>query len=280
MILIADCGGTSTVWALTEGKSDMICHTTDGYNAAHGGDDALAQTIRRSGLIDKAGRVTEIWFYGAGCTGDMAVRRVAKQLSGCFPGAILNIASDMTGAARALCGREPGIACILGTGSNSCMYDGEKITANTPPLGFILGDEGSGAAIGKRFLGLLLKGHLPEEVSEAFASEYPGLDRCSVIEKVYRGDRPSAFLGSICVFLGRHTDIPTIHRLVTDEFRRFFRMNLAPYPGSQTLPVHFTGSVASHFSRQLSEAADAEDYLLGRIVSSPIEDLVRYHSER
>ncbi len=268
------------MWALADGNGDMTLHKTDGYNAAHGGDDTLSRTIRLSGLKDKARSVTEVWFYGAGCAGEAAVRRVERQLSDCFPGAALTIESDMTGAARALCGREPGIACILGTGSNSCLYDGERIAANTPPLGFILGDEGSGAAIGKRFLSLMFKGHLPAEVSEAFAAEHPGLDRSAVIERVYRGERPSAFLGSICVFIGRHCDIPAIDSLVTEEFRRFFRMNLAPYAGAKTMPVHFTGSVASHFGPQLSAAAAQEGYTLGRVVASPIEGLVRYHTGR
>lgn len=274
MILIADSGGTSTSWALI-GPEGTKYATTCGFNAIHSPAGLLESSVRASSL--SGCRADEIWFYGAGCATPEAIARMASQLSGCFPSAQIHIASDMLGAARALCGREPGIACILGTGSNSCLYDGREIKANTPPLGYIIGDEGSGASLGKRFLGLLLKGHLPASIVDDFHHAHPDLDTAAIIERVYRGEAPNAFLASMCHFLSRHAAHPAIADLIIEEFRRFFRLNVSRYEGCRTLPVHFTGSVAHHFKPQLTKAALAEGYTIGRVIAAPLEAMIEYH---
>lgn len=276
MILIADSGGTSTSWGLVE-DTGVNRTQTGGYNALHSPDGALASSLAGSPLMARAAEVSEVHFYGAGCATPGAVGRVRRELAGCFPEATLHIASDMLGAARALCGTSAGIACILGTGSNSCLYDGERITANTPPLGYILGDEGSGAALGKRFLCLLLKGHLPKEIAGAFHTTFPELDTATVIERVYLCGRPNAFLASMCRFIRANASHPALHDMIVGEFRRFFSMNVAPYAGARTLPVHFTGSIAAHFSEMLGEAALAEGHALGRVMASPLDSLIDYH---
>ncbi|MDE5749675.1 MAG: ATPase, partial [Duncaniella sp.] len=158
-ILIADAGGTSTTWTVVrpEGKSTF---KTEPFNAVHMPSSELHRIIESIGLHEVTGPDPKVRFYGAGCRGE-ASRRVHEELERSFGhNSDIEVSSDLLGAARALCGRTEGIACILGTGSNSCLYDGEKIVANTPSLGYILGDEGSGASIGRRFLGLLLKGHM------------------------------------------------------------------------------------------------------------------------
>ncbi|MCM1164314.1 MAG: ATPase [Muribaculaceae bacterium] len=276
MILIADSGGTCTSWALI-GPDEVTMTDTCGYNAIHSPTGLLKESIQSSRL--NGSEPDEIWFYGAGCATRSAIERVNRELAYCFPEASIHVATDMLGAARALCGQHPGIACILGTGSNSCLYDGKEITANTPPLGFILGDEGSGASLGKRFLGLMLKGHMPQEITEAFRERYPGLDTAAIIERVYRGTAPNAFLASMCLFIGSQTSHPAMADLVTEEFRRFFRLNVSPYEGCRTLPVHFAGSIASHFKSLLSEAALAEGYTLGTVLASPLSGLIKYHTE-
>ncbi len=277
MILIADSGGTSTSWALC-GPEGVSLFDTCGFNAVHSPAGLLEDSVKGSALIDHTTDVDRILFYGAGCAGDKPLGRVRKELSRCFGHADIEIASDMLGAARALCGDTRGIACILGTGSNSCLYDGTGIIANTPPLGYILGDEGSGASLGKRFLGLLLKGHLPKEISEAFADRYPRLDTAEIIDRVYRRPAPNAFLASMCLFISSHATHPAINDFIVEEFRRFFRLNVSPYDGSRTLPVHFAGSVAAHFRPQLESAAEAEGYNIGTILASPLSGLIDYHS--
>ncbi|MCM1522704.1 MAG: ATPase [Muribaculaceae bacterium] len=277
MILIADSGGTSTSWALIDSEEVSLVDTC-GFNALHSPKGLLRDSLLATPLpsVSPSG----IWFYGAGCATPAAIKRVYRELEDCFPDSEIHVESDMLGAAHALCGSDPGIACILGTGSNSCLYDGEKIVANTPPLGFIIGDEGSGAALGKRFLGLLLKGHMPPEISEAFHQRYPRMDTAEIIGRVYSSAAPNAFLASMCLFIGSCISHPAMSDLVVEEFRRFFRLNVSPYDGCRTLPVHFVGSIASHFQELLSRAALEEGYTLGRILTSPLSALIDYHDRK
>jgi N-acetylglucosamine kinase-like BadF-type ATPase len=183
--------------------------------------------------------------------------------------------SDLLGAARALCGHNYGIASILGTGANSCLYDGKAIVRNTPALGYILGDEGSGGVLGKHFLHELYKGVLSENIRSEFEQEY-GLTMADVIQRVYREPMPNRFLASFAPFIHRHLSDAAVTRLVVDNFRDFFRYNIRPY-GHPEMPVSFVGSMAWYFRDQLAEAADAEGFCLGKILQSPIEGLITYH---
>ena len=184
--------------------------------------------------------------------------------------------SDLLGAARALCGHNYGIASILGTGANSCLYDGERIVQNTPALGYILGDEGSGGVLGKHFLHELYKGVLSEKIRSEFEQEYD-LKMADVIQRVYREPMPNRFLASFAPFIHRHLSDPAMNRMVIDNFRDFFRYNIRPYDHPE-LPVSFVGSIAWHFRDQLAEAAEAEGFRLGTILKSPIEGLLRFHA--
>ena len=180
--------------------------------------------------------------------------------------------SDLLGAARALCGHNYGIASILGTGANSCLYDGRRIIANTPALGYILGDEGSGGVLGKLFLHELYKGVLSEKICSEFEREY-GLTMADVIQRVYREPMPNRFLASLAPFIHRHLSDDAVRQIVIRNFRDFFRYNIRPY-GLSDMPVSFVGSIAFHFRDQLTEAALAENFRLGKILQSPIEGLV------
>jgi N-acetylglucosamine kinase-like BadF-type ATPase len=183
---------------------------------------------------------------------------------------------DLLGAARALCGRNEGIASILGTGANSCLYDGEAILQNTPPLGYILGDEGSGAVLGKLLVNALYKGRLSNEIVADFQRQ-TGLDMPAVIARVYRQPMANRFLASLCPFIHDHLGDPCLKSLVIDAFRDFFRINIAPYR-RRDLPVAFVGSVAWFFSEQLTEAAAAEGFCVGTVCRSPLLGLLRYHA--
>ena len=179
---------------------------------------------------------------------------------------------DLLGAARALCGQQEGIACILGTGANSCLYEGQRIVKNTPPMGYILGDEGSGAVLGIRFLNALYKNRLPASMKPAFEA-YAQMSMAQVIERVYRQPMANRWLASLSAFIHQHIDEPTVKDLVVDNFRQFVVRNIAAYHRPD-LPVNAVGSIAFYYRDQLEEAVKAEGYTLGKIVRSPLDALV------
>ena len=187
----------------------------------------------------------------------------------------VEVFSDMLAAARAVCGKQEGIACIMGTGANSCLYDGERIVANTPPLGYILGDEGSGAVLGKMFINALLKGLLPENIRMDWQKEC-GFDYQYLINKVYREPLANRFLASTSLFIGRHIDCAPLREMVVENFRQHFRRNVNQY-GRRDLTVGAVGSMAYYYREQLAEAAAAEGYNLGKVMRGPLDGLLQYH---
>ena len=197
-----------------------------------------------------------------------------RLLSLVFPSAAVEAHGDLLGAARAVCGHSEGIACILGTGANSCLYDGCRIVGNTPPLGYILGDEGSGAVLGARFLNALYKGFLPASLLADFESEL-SMSMGDVIARVYRAPLANRFLASLSPYVSRYMDVPEVVRLVVDNFRDFFRRNVVHYRRTD-LPVGFVGSIAYHYEQQLREAADAEGFMVGVVMKSPMDGLLRF----
>ena len=201
-----------------------------------------------------------------------------RLLRACFPTTTVHVASDMLGAARALCGHSEGIACILGTGSNSCLYDGHDIVANVPALGWILGDEGSGAVLGRTLVSDLLKGQLPVALRDAFLKEYD-LTQDAIIQRVYRGEQPNRWLASLVPFLASHCNEPSVHDLLIRSFCRFLRRNVLAY-ARPDLPVGFVGGVANQFEDELRAAVAAEGLLMGYIQREPIHGMVRYHTDR
>ena len=180
------------------------------------------------------------------------------------------------GAAHALCGHQEGIACILGTGANSCLYDGERIVQNTPALGYILGDEGSGAVLGRKFINALYKGRLPQGLREVFEQEM-NLTMSTVIQRVYKEPQANRFLASLSLFIGKHLDMPEVRQLVVENFREFLRNNVKPY-GRPELPVSFVGSMAYHYESELREAVQLEGLVVGKILKRPVSSLIRFCS--
>jgi N-acetylglucosamine kinase-like BadF-type ATPase len=224
--------------------------------------------------LGEENHITHIHFYGAGCTPEKSVI-VKEQLQALFLDADIDVQSDLLGAARSLCGKEQGIACILGTGSNSCLYDGEKIIANVSPLGYILGDEGSGAVLGKRLVGDCLKHQLPEHICQAFLNE-TGLTPADIINKVYRQPQANRFLASLTPFLSAHREEPGIHTLLIDCFTEFFKRNVMQY-AYEGIEVHFTGSISWYFQEEVKEAAESLGIRTGKFIKSPIHGLINYH---
>ena len=277
MILIADSGSTKTDWVLTGEESLTI--QTQGISPVHQ-DEAVIRRILFDELLPQLAQrqhvVETVCFYGSGCT-PQHIPMVERLLRVAFPKAThIEVQSDLVGAARALCGRREGIACILGTGANSCLWDGGRIVQNTPALGYILGDEGSGAVLGRMFMNAIFKNPELSALRDLYLSEN-GLTMADIINKVYRQPMANRFLASTSLFISQHLDVEELRLLVVDNFRRFFRCNIVPY-GRYGLPVHFVGSMAHHYAEQLREAAAAEGFRVGIIEKSPLSGLLHYHS--
>ncbi len=287
MILIADSGSTKTDWCLSDSGKVVASVATQGINPFHQSEQQIDGIIAGELLPGLESReVDSIFFYGSGCR-EECIPAMENVLRRSFPDSRrIDIHGDLLGAARALCGAGEGIACILGTGANSCLYDGSRIVMNTPPLGYILGDEGSGAVLGRLFINALFKG-LPgeryvdgrtdsETLREAFHN-HTGLTMAGVIDRVYRAPLANRFLASLAPFIHSQLSIPAVRALVIDNFRAFFRRNVSQY-GRADLPVNAVGSIACHFSAELAEAAGAEGFTVGRIERSPMPGLVAFHS--
>ena len=274
-ILIADSGSTKTDWCVAEDGKILRRIKAGGINPVFLSDEELCDATRDVARQLEDMRPEAIHFYGAGCI-PTQTERVIRALRQAFPAADeVEVASDMLGAARALCGHQAGIACILGTGSNSCFYDGERIVANVSPLGFILGDEGSGAVLGRLLVGALLKNQLTPGLKEEFLERY-ALTPADIIERVYRRPLPNRFLASLSPFLAAHLEDESIHRLVLDAFRDFLRRNVMQYDW-QAHDVHCCGSIAWHYKKILAEAGASLGIRIGQVIQSPMEGLVRYH---
>ena len=279
MKLIADSGSTKTDWVLTDGAAIRGRFQTQGLNPFHQSEDDI-MAILRSELLPQFPCLPsfDVFFYGSGVRPELEPL-MQHAISAVLPQVLhVEVNGDLLGAARAVCGADEGIACILGTGSNSCLYDGRKIVANIPPLGYILGDEGSGAVLGARFLNALYKGFMPSSLVSEFQKDM-NLSMAEVITRVYRQPMANRFLASLAPFIRRHIALPEVHQLVTDSFRDFFRRNVLRYQRPD-LQVGFAGSIACSFEDCLSEAAVAEGLTLGRIIKSPIDGLVEYHQHQ
>lgn len=291
-VLVADSGSTKTDWMLL-GETGRKSFQTQGLNPVLMSEEQIVGILQCELLPELPNEdCFEVFFYGAGVRPEF-VGKMEQAFQKAFaagspfaaitphstlhnPHVTLHAASDLLGAARALCGHAEGIACILGTGSNSCLFDGENIVQNTPALGYILGDEGSGASLGKRFLNALFKGVLLELLRIDFQKETL-LSLDEIIKKVYREPMPNRFLASFSKFIHLHLEEDeALRELVKDEFRRFFRHNIVPYQ-RRDLAVNFVGSIAHHYEPLLREAACDEGFEVGLVVASPIGRLADCH---
>ncbi|MDR1918880.1 MAG: ATPase [Tannerellaceae bacterium] len=277
MILIADSGSTKTEWRLAD-KGVLIQQIrTAGMNPYFQSLQEIRRELEQSLLpAIKNFSFEAAYFYGAGCASPEKKQMVVEILSSLLL-VHIEVHSDLTGAARALCGQQPGIACILGTGSNSCLYDGKEIVENISPLGFILGDEGSGAVLGKLLVGDCLKNQLPRHLIDAFMAQY-GLTPFDILERVYKQAFPNRFLASLSRFLLDNIHEPSIRELVYQDFRRFFIRNVMQYDGFEAYPIHFTGSIAFYYQQLLREAAASLSLDIQRIEQTPMPGLLAYHA--
>ena len=283
MILTADSGSTKCHWALVEGKGaseEAKIIETRGINPVTCSSEQVKEIIAE-GLLPqiKATEVEGIYFYGAGCIANApATLELQRTLQEIFPQATtIVVATDMLGAAHALCGHDKGIVCILGTGSNSAFYDGEQLAKNVPPLGYILGDEGGGANLGKTFVSNALKGLMPSEIVDLMYEECQ-TSYAQIIESVYRKPNANRYLASFVPFMARHRDRAEIRRCIDLAFDNFIERNLLQYPDVEKLPINFVGSIAAVFEQELTEALSRHSLTLGKIERSPIGGMVKYHT--
>ena len=283
MILTADSGSTKCHWALVDGESagnESKIIETRGINPVTCSSEQVKEIIAE-GLLPqiKATEVEGIYFYGAGCIANApATLELQRTLQEIFPQATtIVVATDMLGAAHALCGHDKGIVCILGTGSNSAFYDGEQLAKNVPPLGYILGDEGGGANLGKTFVSNALKGLMPSEIVDLMYEECQ-TSYAQIIESVYRKPNANRYLASFVPFMACHRDRVEIRRCIDLAFDNFIERNLLQYPNVEKLPINFVGSIAAVFEQELTEALSRHSLTLGKIERSPIGGMVKYHT--
>ncbi|MEA5005700.1 MAG: ATPase [Rikenellaceae bacterium] len=274
MLLIADSGSTKIDWRAIENEGTVKEITTPGINPYYQSEEQIVEEFKRNLLPAISGKVDEIHFYGAGVTPEKT-GSLCDCFKKIFPGVEVSAYTDLLAAARALCGHKPGIAAILGTGGNSCFYDGEAIADNVPACGFILGDEGSGAVIGKKFLSDYLKRQIPQDIRKKFDDQF-GLNYGAIVEKVYRQPYPNRFLASFSPFIYENKSNPYINQLLRQSFEDFITRNIMQYD-YKLYPLNIVGSVAYYYADEIRKVASEHGIKTGKILKSPIEGLVEYH---
>ncbi|MGH2648701.1 MAG: N-acetylglucosamine kinase [Ginsengibacter sp.] len=275
--LIADSGSTKTEWCLLHGKKKTIV-LSQGMSPYFVNDLQMEGIMRQEVLPHiKKIAVEEIFYYGTGCTNPANTKMVKRALKKIFPGAIVKIESDVDGAAKALCGKGKGIACILGTGSSSCYYNGKRILKNNPGLGYILGDEGSGAYLGKKVIQYYLYNTFDEDLRSRFDAKFV-TNVNEILNAVYKQPLANRYLASFAIFLAENRGHYMIENIIEDGLNDFFYNHIYKFRESWKYPVHFTGGIAYGFKDVLAEMCDSYQLQLGNVLRNPMEGLIRYHS--
>lgn len=277
MFLIADSGSTKTDWRLV--GSQIVQAQTEGFNPYFIGSDYLAKSIETNLLPKLEEAPTAIYFYGTGCADSQKAQLIADGLEQVFGKISIEVHTDLVGAARALCLHQEGIACILGTGSNSCFYDGQKIVYTRPNLGYILGDEGSGTDLGKRLLQDYLHQNMPVDLYATFQKRYQNPTRNQLIDRIYSQPFANRYMAGYAKFLFDHLDTAYCANLVSNSFRDFFEKYILRYSDPKKYLIHFTGSVAFYFSGILREIAKEYGLSVKHILETPIAGLTLYHQK-
>ncbi len=279
MIVIADGGSTKTNWCLINESGRKIHFNTEGYNPYFAKQDYIENSLRTT-LPDSLDplKLDEVYYYGAGCSTDANKKIVADAMQKVFVNAKINVDHDLLASCRALLGDEPGFAAILGTGTNTCLYDGKGIALNIDSLGYFLGDEGSGSNIGKRLLADYMKGFMPKGLSESFFNIY-GLSNEDIFDNIYNKPLPNRFCASFSKFLYDFKTVYTDYAedVIDTAFTAFFEKLVIHYPNYNKHLLNVVGSVGYSFRDRLSVVADKYEMGVGKIIRSPIDDLVEYH---
>ncbi len=277
-ILIADSGSTKTEWCLlSEGKKKKV--TTQGLSPYFLNESQISEILKKE-LMPKLKQAVpdEIFFYGTGCSNPANANIVKNAIRQHFKKTTIKIEHDLMGAAKALCGNEKGVACILGTGSNSCFYNGKKIVKNSPGLGYVLGDEGSGAYMGKKVIQYYLYNTFDEDLMERFKAKF-NTNAVEILEAVYKKPLPNRYLASFAIFLAENRGHFMIENIIEDGLNDFFFNHVYKYRESWTMPIHFIGSIAFGFKDVLKDLCNSYELQLGRVLKNPMEGLIKYHQQ-
>lgn len=276
-MIIADSGSTKTEWVI-KGAAGITRIYTMGLNPFYVNTTQVREVLEHEVLPEVKGTVVEIFFYGAGCADEKSSRPVNDALSKVFPDASLQVASDMLGASRGVCGNRPGLACILGTGANNSVYDGDNNIKSIGSLGFWLGDEGSGSYLGKTLLVRYLQNELPDSIKALFGTQYPEVNRLSVLDRAYKQPFPNRYFAGFTHFLSENIEDDYISELVRESFDLFIEKYVVKHEESLKYPVHFVGSIAFYFREILEKCLIAKNLKVGNIEKSPMDGLIRFHS--
>ncbi|RYY30089.1 MAG: N-acetylglucosamine kinase [Sphingobacteriaceae bacterium] len=280
MILVADSGSTKTDWILATPNQADLKFTTAGINPFFLSDKEIFKIIhKQENLVAEAEKVTEVYFFGAGCSSPDKREIVSNVLSQIFKQAYVSVDSDLLGSAYATCGEESGLCCILGTGSNITYFDGESIFDGKHGLGYILGDEGSGSSFGKKLLTDYLYGNMPKEESSLFSQKY-SVNRETIITNVYHKPRANFYLASFAAFLSDIKSSDYCQKLVTQGLTEFVETNITTHQGYQNLKCHFVGSIAWNLKAELQEICASHQVDVGKIMNHPIQHLANFLLKR
>jgi glucosamine kinase len=277
-ILIADSGSTKTDWILLKGNEIVKEIFTIGFNPYFQNKDQISNAIYAQllpGIAEHTDQITKVYYYGAGCSNEDNCAIVKAGITSSLKAKEIFISHDLLAASRALCQDKPGIAGILGTGSNSALYDGAKIIENVPSVGYMWGDHGSGASMGNKFLTCYFHDEVPTEVKNAFEAE--GYHREEILNNVYKKHMPSKYLASLSLFLSKHKTNEFIANLIISCFEEFFTYQISKYTNSTNYAINTVGSVGVNYKEFLEIAAKNKGYKLGTVIKSPLEGLIKFH---
>jgi glucosamine kinase len=275
--LIADSGSTKAEWCLLDGKKKKTIFT-QGISPYFLSLTEVVDILEKE-LKPKMKGVSPsiIHFYGTGCSNPSNVKMIKQALKKIFPKATITVDHDLMGAAKALCGDQKGVACILGTGSNSCYFNGKKILKNSPGLGYVLGDEGSGAYLGRKVIQYYLYNTFDPDLMDRFKAKF-NIGAVEILDAIYKQPMPNRFLASFAVFLSENRGHYMIENIIEDGINDFFFTHICKYTESWTLPIHFIGSVADAFKDVIKDMCDSYELQLGKILKNPMEGLVKYYA--
>ncbi|MGC9150219.1 MAG: ATPase [Microbacter sp.] len=279
MILIADSGSTKTYWSLLQDDETVLRYKTSGINPFFQTETQIENQLRKQ-LLQQLNQVNidSIYFFGAGCSTPKQKQLVINAFEKVFYFDRMMVESDLLGAAKALCGDQPGIVCILGTGSNSGFYDGQSIVKQVAALGYIIGDEGSGAALGKKLVSDCLKNQLSPEVQAKFFDRFK-LTSAEIVENIYTKPFPSRFLASLSIFLHENLHEPELYKIVYDSFTEFFQRNVFQYDYQQ-FEINVVGSIGFYYQDVLKRVASDLHIKTGLILQAPMDHLIAYYQSK
>ncbi len=277
MIVVVDSGSTKADWKMIK-NGDIQSITTMGFNPVFHSEDKIYKELRLAfGPEHAMDKAANVYYYGAGCWDHNLKQVVHNALSRIFTNAEIEVEHDLLGAARATCGTKPGISCIIGTGSNSCLYDGREVIDNVTNLGFLLGDEGSGTHLGKKLIRAYFYREMPSEIREKMELRFPNAQR-AILENVYRQESPNVYLASFTRFMHANKSHPFVQRLLHDSFAEFIDRHARKYQNHLTVPIHFIGSVAYYFQDIIKVVLEERNMQPGTFIQKPIGRMVSFHT--